>query len=55
MTGSGAIAIILAALCGGDKQAHDPTSLILSYKQYARIKHDLPYVLEFKVGKGAVI
>jgi hypothetical protein len=35
--------------------AAEPESLILTYKQYAKIKHDVPYVLEFKVGKGALL
>jgi hypothetical protein len=33
----------------------DPADRILTYKQYAKIEHDVPYVLEFKVGNGALL
>jgi hypothetical protein len=36
-------------------QKPDVESRILTYKQYAKIEHDVPYVLEFKVGKGALL
>jgi len=35
--------------------ADDPKRLILTYKQYASIRHDVPYVLEFKTAKGALL
>src|ERR1035438_6823284 len=55
MTGAGAIAVVLAALCCGGKQTPAPAARILTYKEYAKIKHDVPYVLEFQVGKGALL
>jgi hypothetical protein len=33
----------------------DPRSQILTYKQYAKLQHDVPYVLEFQVGEGALL
>jgi hypothetical protein len=37
-------------------QSADPAeSRILTYKQYARIKHDVPYVLEFELDKGSLL
>jgi hypothetical protein len=39
----------------GKTSAADPKNLILTYKQYASIRHDVPYVLEFRTGKGALL
>jgi hypothetical protein len=32
-----------------------PEKRLLSYKEYAKLQHDVPYVLEFKVGNGALL
>lgn len=45
--------LLVATFCGG--QSVEPERLILTYKEYAKIKHDEPYVLEFEVGKGALL
>jgi hypothetical protein len=45
--------LTLVVFCGA--QTTNPESRILSYKDYARIKHDVPYVLEFDLGKGALL
>jgi len=47
------VCLLGAACCAG--QSIEPASRILTYKQYAKLKHDTPYVLEFKVGKGALL
>jgi hypothetical protein len=52
---SSAISALLLALVGSSAQASDPESLILTYKDYAKIKHDVPYVLEFKCGTGGLL
>lgn len=36
-------------------QPADPEAKILTYKQYAKLRHGVPYVLEFKVGSGALL
>lgn len=54
MIGYGNWFLILATLCCV-RQTDDPESRILTYKEYAKIQHDVPYVLEFKVGQGALL
>jgi hypothetical protein len=46
---------LFAALLMLLSQEPQPESRILTYKDYAKIKHDVPYILEFTVGKGALL
>ncbi len=50
-----AILIFLVGATCCSAQPIEPASRILTYKQYAKLNHDTPYVLEFKVGKGALL
>src|SRR5262245_19535982 len=36
-------------------QPAEPEAKILTYTQYAKLRHGVPYVLEFKVGRGALL
>lgn len=47
-------ALVCALLLGGGQES-DPRNRILTYKQYAKIRHGVPYILEFKVGRGALL
>ena len=50
-----AIALMLAAVMCGCVLAADPETRILTYEQYAEIKHGRPYILEFELGYGALL
>jgi hypothetical protein len=50
-----AMSFVLAATLLGDAQGTDFTERILTYKQYAKTRHGVPYVLKFKVGTGALL
>lgn len=51
-----AIALTCAMVCSTVGAAPpSPQSKILTYKAYAKIDHEVPYVLEFKAGKGALL
>ncbi len=49
------VLLIMMSWCCCFAQQESPESKLLSYKQYAKIQHDVPYVLEFKVGQGALL
>lgn len=49
------LSALFVALLFGDAQDTDPADRILTYKQYAKIRHEVPYVLEFKVGTGSLL
>jgi hypothetical protein len=44
-----------AMSCANHAAQNGAESKILSYKQYASIEHKTPYLLEFKVGSGALL
>jgi hypothetical protein len=46
---------LTAALVATHVWGQSPEQAILTYKQYASIHHKSPYVLEFKVGAGALL
>lgn len=48
------VLIALTVICGC-ASVPNSASRILTYEQYARIEHDTPYVLEFRVGNGALL
>lgn len=41
------LAAVTVAACAAGR---DPATLILTYKEYASLRHETPYVLEFAVG-----
>lgn len=55
MTDQVRVLLCLFAVMCSPGIADERESLILSYKQYAKINHEVPYVLEFEVGNGALL